>query len=107
MGQVLMHADAYFLDQDVGHSINGARVIGALTDALVVSADTNAGLQANIRTFAGHADTQPLIPLINRAIQVGKDDGSLTDAQILSETTIAGLVADTYADPLKPWPLIV
>lgn len=82
-------------------------MIGALTDALVVSADTNAGLQANIRTFSGHADQAQLPGLINRAIQIGKDDGSMSDANILNETTIVGLVADTYADPLKPWPPIV
>lgn len=107
MAVPILHSDQIQLNQDVGHSLNGARVIGALTDALVVSADTNAGLQTNIRTFAGHADTVPLVGFINRAVEVGKADGSLSDANILNETTIAGLVANTLADPLKPWPLIV
>lgn len=78
-----------------------------LTDAQVVAADTNLGLVAAVRAFNGHADTIPLAGFIARAIEYGKADGALTDAQILNATTIPELVANTYADPLKPWPLMV
>lgn len=107
MPRPLLHSDAEFLSQDIGHGLGSAGAAVILTDALVVAADTNSGLVAAARTFAGHTDTKSEVEFIVRAIQYGKDDGSLSDANILNETTIAGLVADTYSSAGEVGPLLL
>lgn len=107
MPRPVLHADQEFLSQDIGHSLGSAGATVILTDALIVSADTNAGLIANARLFAGHSDTKAMVEPIVRAIQYGKDDASLSDANILNETTIAGLVADTYSGVGEVGPLLI
>ena len=102
-----LHADAQQLSkQQIGAVCKGSLAAYAsnpfLTNSLIASADTNAGLQAAVTATAAtlHADARPMAPRINLGITLGLYSGELTDARINGLTTGAGLVGLTYADPL-------
>jgi hypothetical protein len=101
-----LHADQIALSkQQIGGSCKGALAAYAsnpfLTDASIVAADTNAGLQAAVVTAAGtlHAECRYMAPRINLGLTLGLYSGELSNARILSLTTGAGLVGLTAADP--------
>lgn len=105
MAQPLLHSDQFYLDQAVGHGLQGAKQSAAISDAQVSSATTNAGLRAALASgYAGHADGLPLVPVAQRALDVGLADGSMSDANISASTTVALLTANTFADPGKIGP---
>jgi hypothetical protein len=102
-----LHADAQNLDKLVGDTLLSAGNISTnsgyaiYTNTNVTSADTVQGLRDVLTTAAApgttHADVQPVLARVNRAIDLGVADGSLTDARILSLTTVQGLVELTTA----------
>jgi len=105
MGQPIIHADQLYLDQAVGHGLQGAKSAGIITDTQVNTATTNAGLRAALASgYAGHVDGQPLVPVAQRALDVGKDDGSMSDDNVNAATTVPELTANTFADPTKTGP---
>jgi hypothetical protein len=100
-----LHSDARQLSkQQIGAACKGSLAAYAapafLTDALIVAADTNAGLQAAVLASAAtmHADQRPMAKRINLGLTLGLYSGELTDARINTLTTGAGLVGLTYAN---------
>lgn len=107
MAQPLIHADAFYLDQEVGHNVIGQNNMPLWTDAQLVAAASIEDLKTAINNYAGHSDTEGFKPGVKRALDVGKADGSLSDVNVAAATTAATLAANTYASPGKSWPLFL
>lgn len=101
MAQPIISGDQQTLDQGVGHALRQGVQTTVITDAMVNSSTTNAGLQALVAAFSGATELYPYVKLINRALTMGFNTGSCSDSNVSAATTVALLVANTYSQTGK------
>jgi hypothetical protein len=90
----MVHADTINLSTQVGTTINRAKEVGLLTDAMVLGETTVQGLIDQILAVKVHADMENLKQLV---VRVFSKDAGITDSSVAAADTIAGLVALTSA----------
>lgn len=100
----VLSSDAQILDEGVGHALRQGLQTGAITDSMVNSSTTNAGLRALVAAVApaiATPDAPQYIQMVNRALELGFNTGSCSNANVSAATTVNLLVANTYSQPGK------
>ena len=101
----ILATDQQFINEGIGHVLRQGLQTATITDAMVSSSTTNAGLRALVAAGTGATDVLPYKQLVDRALVLGFADGSMSDTNVNAATTVALLVANTISQAGKTGPI--